>query len=110
MSATHVNDQNFESDVRHSDRLVLVDFHATWCGPCRQMGPIVDEVAEELGDTVKVVKANVDESPSAASAFGIQSIPAFVLLQDGEVKEQFSGAASKETLLQFVAKHRIQPS
>jgi thioredoxin 1 len=105
MAATHVDDKSFATEVLEPKGAVLIDFHAAWCGPCRAMGPVVDEIADELGERGKVVKANVDESPEAAAKYGVQSIPAFVVLKDGEVQEKFSGAVSKDRLLAAIEPH-----
>ena len=105
MPATHIDDKNFDQSLSENSGTVLIDFWAPWCGPCRAMGGIVDELADEVGETATVVKANVDESPEAAQKFGIQSIPTFVVVKDGEVKERFSGVVTKQRLLDA-----IQPS
>jgi len=105
MTAIHVDDKTFTSEVIESNGAVLVDFHATWCGPCRSMAPIVDELANEIGDRGRVVKADVDESPDAAARYGVQSIPAFVVVKNGEVQEQFTGAVPKERLLDALEPH-----
>ena len=103
MSANHVTDQNFEVEVLQGKGPVLVDFWAPWCGPCRAMGPVVDEVAQEVGENAKVVKVNVDESKQSAAQFGVQSIPSFFVFNDGEVQSQFSGIVPKQKLLDALA-------
>ena len=103
MSANHVTDQNFEAEVLQGEGPVLVDFWAPWCGPCRAMGPVVDEVANEVGRSAKVVKVNVDESKEAAAQFGVQSIPSFFVFNNGEVQSQFSGIVPKQKLLDALA-------
>ena len=105
MSATNVTDKTFNESVLQSDQPVLVDFWAAWCGPCRAMSSVVDEVADEIGDRAKVVKANVDEVTEAAAKFGVQSIPAFFVVQNGEVKDQLLGVVPKERLLKALEPH-----
>ena len=105
MSATTVTERTFDEYVLQSDRPVLVDFWAPWCGPCRAMSTVVDEVADEVGDRANVVKANVDEVSEAAAKFGVQSIPAFFVIQNGEVKGAMSGVLSKERLLDALELH-----
>ncbi len=89
-------DANFQSEVLDSDRPVLVDFWAAWCGPCRVVGPTIEELAHEYDGTVKVGKLNIDENQQAASDFGISSIPAVLLFKDGKVVETLVGVQSKE--------------
>lgn len=98
MSAININDDTFETEVLHASKPVLVDFWAPWCGPCRMMGPIVDELADEIESDAVVVKVNVDEAPNTAAKYAIQSIPAFVVIKDGEIVDQLSGVLPKETL------------
>ncbi len=98
MSAITVNDQTFQTEVIESSKPVLVDFWAPWCGPCRMMGPVVDELADEIHAEATVVKVNIDDSPETAARFGIQSIPTFAVFQDGEVTQQLKGVISKEAL------------
>jgi len=99
MAAITVTDASFESEVLKSATPVLVDFWAAWCGPCRMQGPIVEEVAQELGGKAKVGKLNVDENPTTAQKFNVMSIPTLILFKDGMVVKQFVGVQSKETLL-----------
>lgn len=98
----HVTDKNFDSEVVKSNIPVLVDFWAQWCGPCRMISPIVDEIAEELKGQLKVVKANVDEAQDLAGRFHIMSIPTLLIFKDGKPVEQIVGAMSKDQLLEKI--------
>jgi thioredoxin 1 len=98
MSAVNVNQNNFREEVVNSDRPVLIDFFAPWCGPCRMVVPIVEQIAEERED-IKVVKINVDEEPELASQFRVMSIPTLVVFKDGAVVNQAVGARSKDAIL-----------
>ena len=92
-------DQNFESEVmQEKSKPVLVDFWATWCGPCRVQGPIVEELAQEMGDQVKVVKFDVDESPNTPSKFSVLSIPTLMIFKDGKLEWQGVGVHQKQAL------------
>lgn len=99
-------DSNFESEVLKSNAPVLVDFWAPWCGPCRMMGPIVEELAKEMeGGKVKIGKVNVDENQTVAGQYNVMSIPTFLVFKDGKVVDQQVGGAAKEALKQLLEKH-----
>jgi len=100
--AVHFTDDNFQSEVLDSDKPVLVDFWAAWCGPCRAVAPTIDELAAQYDGTVKVGKLNVDENPQSASGFRIQSIPAVLVFKDGKVVDTLIGVQSKERYEQAV--------
>ncbi|MEM6691871.1 MAG: thioredoxin [Planctomycetota bacterium] len=103
MSALHINDTNFQAEVLDSSQTTLVDFWAPWCGPCRMMGEVVDELADEVGDDAVVAKVNIDEAPETALSYGITSIPTFAVIQDGKITSRFSGVVDKETLKRALA-------
>ena len=98
MSVININNNNFQDEVMHSEKLVLLDFWASWCGPCRMVSPIVDEIAAERSD-IKVCKINVDEQPELATRFGVMSIPTLVVMKNGKVINQAVGARPKAQIL-----------
>jgi len=89
---------NFDSEVKSSDKPVLVDFWAEWCGPCKMLGPILDELADEKGDAVKIAKVNVDEHQALAAEYGVRSIPLLLFFKDGEKKDEIVGVAAKDAI------------
>ncbi len=106
MSASvYIKDNDFETQVLQADGPVMVDFWAEWCGPCKAMSPLVDELAGEIGDTVKVVKINIDESPDAPTKYGVRGIPTFMIFKDGKVIDTKVGSMSKTALADWVRNH-----
>ncbi len=99
MADVTMTDANFDEQVLKNDKPVLVDFWAVWCGPCQVQGPIVEDIANSLGDKVVVGKLNVDENPGVAQKYGIMSIPTIMIFKGGTVVKQFIGVQSKETLM-----------
>jgi thioredoxin 1 len=105
MSAVQaISDNNFENEVINSDVPVLIDFWAPWCGPCRAIGPVVDELAKDYDGKLKVVKMNVDENPLTPSRYGVRSIPNLLLFKNGQVKDQIVGAVPKSHFVQAIDK------
>ena len=99
MSVLTLTKNNFDQEVLNSDKTVLIDFWASWCGPCRMVSPIVDEIAEQAGNTLKVGKVNVDEESDLAAQFGVQSIPTLIVMKNGKVVTTSVGAKSKQSIL-----------
>ena len=102
-----VTDSAFEQDVLKSDLPVLVDFWAPWCGPCRAMSPLIDDLANEYNGQVKVVKMNVDENPATPGKYGIRAIPTLILFKGGEVLEQITGAVSKNAIKDMISQKAL---
>jgi thioredoxin 1 len=100
----HVNDKNFAEEVLNADLPVLVDFWATWCGPCRSISPIIEELAKEFTGRVKVTKLNVDESPATPSQYGVRGIPTLILFKGGKILDQIIGAVPKARLIAMIEK------
>ncbi|MGE8206379.1 thioredoxin [Heyndrickxia sp. NPDC080065] len=103
MAITHATDQNFTSET--SEGLVLIDFWATWCGPCKMIAPVLEELDSEMGDKVKIVKVDVDENQETASKYGVMSIPTLILMKDGQEIDKVIGYQPKEALVELVNKH-----
>ena len=98
MSVVNLNEKNFEEEVLKSDKTVLIDFWASWCGPCRMMSPVVDEIAEEMNGTVKVCKINIDEEQNLAVKYNVMSIPTFVVIKAGKEIGRTIGVQDKEEI------------
>lgn len=103
--ALEFNDNNFKEEVINSDKPVLVDFWAAWCGPCKLLGPTIEELHKEMGDKVKIGKVNVDENQALAAAYGIMSIPTVIILKGGKIVEQFIGMQPKGVYVDALNKH-----
>jgi thioredoxin 1 len=95
MALIHLNDQNFKKEVLESSLPVLVDFWATWCGPCKTIAPIIEELSKEYSSKIKIGKINVEESPSTTASYGVMSVPTLIFFKNGEVLSQYTGALSK---------------
>ncbi len=102
MSELKITKNNFENEVLKSDKPVLIDFWANWCGPCRMLSPIISEIAEEYGEKVKVCKVNVDEEMDLAAAFRVSSIPMLVVMKDGQVTNTAVGVRPKEQIIRMI--------
>jgi thioredoxin 1 len=103
MSTSKVTDATFEADVLKSSEPVVVDFWAEWCGPCKAIGPSLEEIATEMHGKVKIVKMNVDENPGVPGSLGIRSIPTLILFKDGKAASQKVGAAPKSDLVKWIS-------
>ncbi|MEG9297059.1 thioredoxin [Mangrovibacillus sp. Mu-81] len=103
MAITNATDQNFVSET--TSGLVLADFWAPWCGPCKMIAPVLEELDSEMGDKVKIVKVDVDENQETAGKYGVMSIPTLVVLKDGEVVDKVIGFQPKEALAELLNKH-----
>lgn len=99
MTEMNITKENFEAEVMNSDRPVLIDFWAPWCGPCRMLSPTISEIAEEYGEKVKVCKVNVDEQGELASSFGVMSIPTLVVIKEGKVVNSVTGVRPKDQIV-----------
>ncbi|WP_276205131.1 thioredoxin [Bacillus sp. MUM 13] len=103
MAISHVTDQSFSTET--NEGLVLADFWAPWCGPCKMIAPVLEELDSEMGEKVKIVKLDVDENQETAGKFGVMSIPTLILLKDGEVVDKVVGFQPKEALSELISKH-----
>jgi len=104
LASVQVNDKNFASEVLHSDLPVLVEFWATWCGPCRSISPIIEQLAKEFTGRIKVTKLNVDESPATTSQYGVRGIPNLILFKGGKLFDQIVGTVPKARLKTMIEK------
>ena len=98
----NITKNNFEQEVLHSDKPVLIDFWAPWCGPCRMLSPVISEIAEEYGDKVKVCKVNVDDEGELAASFNVMSIPTLVVVKDGKVTNSSIGVRPKAQIIEMI--------
>jgi thioredoxin 1 len=105
MSITHVSDKSFEQDVLKADKPVLVDYWAPWCGPCKQIAPILEELSRDYDGRLQIAKIDVDDNPETATRYGIRGIPSLLLYKGGEVIATKVGAVSKSQLAQFLDSH-----
>ena len=93
-----ITSENFEEEVLKAEKTVLVDMYATWCGPCKMQSPIIDKIADEQGDKIKVAKIDIDEAPEIAEKYGVMSIPTLLIIKNGKVSKQFVGLTKKEDI------------
>ena len=110
MSTVKVTDETFETDVLKSERPVLVDFWAEWCGPCKQIAPALEQIAEELADQVIVAKLNIEESPTTPSRYGVRGIPTMMLFRGGQMASMKVGAMPKQKILEWLSEAGVQPA
>ncbi len=101
---TEADDKSFEAEVVQADRPVLVDFSASWCGPCKKLEPVVHEIAADYEGRLKVVKVDIDKAPSTAAKFAVMSVPTLILFRDGEVVDQLNGVVAKRVIAEKVDK------
>ena len=102
MSVINLDSKNFEKEVLHSEVPVLIDFWATWCGPCRMMAPVVEEIANEVGEKAKICKVNIDENKELAEKYDVMSIPTFIIIKNGNVVSTIVGVQPKENITKLL--------
>ena len=100
MKVIKLNKDNFNTEVKESNKVVLVDFYADWCGPCKMMSPVIDNIAEEVGDNIKICKLNVDEAQDIAIEYNVMSIPTLIIFKDGDVVNKLIGLQSKSEVME----------
>jgi thioredoxin 1 len=110
MSTVEVTDQSFEKDVLQADRPVLVDFWAEWCGPCKQIAPALEQIADELAAQVTVAKLNIEDSPTTPSRYGVRGIPTMMLFKDGQMTAMKVGAMPKQKILEWLSEAGVTAS
>jgi thioredoxin 1 len=103
-SLVHVGDENFDAEILKTDKPALVDFWAPWCGPCKAIGPLVEALAGQYHDQIKVAKVNIDDNPKTAQAYGVMSIPTLILFKEGKILDTLVGLVPKERLEAFIRK------
>ena len=102
MTVQSIDEKNFETEVINSELPVLIDFWAVWCGPCKEIAPILDEINNEINKKIKIVKINIDESPNISSKYGVQSIPTLIILKKGEIVATKVGSSLKSDILSWI--------
>ena len=102
MATKKITDENFETDVLKSSKPTVVDFWAEWCGPCKQIGPVLEEISDEMKDQVVIGKHNIDEEPNLPTRYGIRGIPTMLLFKDGQLKETKVGATTKSNIVSWI--------
>ena len=110
MSTKKVTDDTFEQDVLKADRPVLVDFWAEWCGPCKQIAPALEQIAQEFGEGVTIAKVNIEDSPAVPSRYGVRGIPTLMLFKDGQMASMKVGAIPKAKILEWLSEAGVQPA
>ena len=102
MSTKNVTDENFAAEVLKADKLTLVDFWAEWCGPCKQIGPVLEEISNEMVDQITIAKHNIDNEPNTPTKYGVRGIPTMLLFKDGDLKATKVGATTKSNIVSWI--------
>ena len=102
MPTINITDQNFDTEVLNSKKTTIVDFWAEWCGPCKQIGPVLEEISDEMKDKVVIAKHNIDKEPNTPTKYGIRGIPTMLLFKDGELKSTKVGASTKSNIVEWI--------